>query len=111
MANFLPIAFFDPPQVINATVTPIPAASGTPLQIIADSGINVGVGVQYMDTTGDFIGVYIGKAGHEILACIIGNGVSSQAWASFPPHSRISLRAMANVAITNGALTGCLVTL
>ena len=103
-----PYKFFDPPQVLNAVITSIPASSNPPLQVIADSGIDLGIGVQYTDTTGDFIGVYTGAVGQEVLACIIGNGISSIAWAFIQPRSRISLRSMVNTAITSGSLSGVL---
>lgn len=105
--NF-PIAFFDSPEIVDTTVTPIPASSAPPLQVIADSGFKSAVAIDYIDTTGDFIGVYLGPAGHERLACIIGNGLNSRAWVVFAAHSRVSLRSMTNVAITNGTLAGTL---
>jgi hypothetical protein len=110
MAQLVQYAFFDPPQVLDCSVTPIPAASSPPLQVIANSGPNDGVGVSFQDTTGTFIGVYVGASGHEELLCIIGNGASKDAWAKILPHMRISIRAMANVAITVGLLQAALVT-
>lgn len=111
MAFVIPICFFDPPQVIDTEVTPIPASSSQPLQVIADTGINVGVGVNFNDNTGDFIGMYLGAQGQEVLICIIGNGLSGQAWAKIPPHSRISLRSMKNEAITQGLLSAVIVSI
>jgi len=105
--NF-PIAFFDPPQILNASVTHIPASSSLPLQVIADSGFKSAVAIDYIDTTGDFIGVYLGPSGQEQLLCIIGGGLVSRAWGVFPAHSRVSLRSMTATAITNGTLTGSL---
>jgi hypothetical protein len=106
----IPYCFFDSPQVIDCSVTPIPASGSLPLQVIATTGgLNLGCGIQFADTTGDMIGVYIGASGSEVLACIIGNGVSSQGWAKFPPNSRISLRNMLNTEITLGRLYGVLV--
>lgn len=109
MAYVIPISFFDPPQVLDTAITAIPAASASPLQVIAQTGLNVGVGVQYNDTTGMFIGVYIGAAGHETLVCIIGNGLSSQSWGKIPPGSRVSLRAMDNTPINVGMLQAVVV--
>lgn len=103
--NF-PIAFFDPPQVLNASVTPIPGSGSSPLQVIHDTGVRSGVAIDFIDTTGDFIGVYLGSSGNEKLLCIIGNGLTSRAWGVFPAHSRVSLRSMTASAITNGTLTG-----
>lgn len=104
-----PIAFFDSPEVINTKITPIPAASADPLQVIANTGVHHGVGMMYSDSTGSFIGVYVGEKGFESLACIIGNGLSSQAWAHIPPRSRISLRSMSNIAVTAGQLSAVVV--
>jgi len=112
MSLYRPFAFFDPPQVLDASVTPIPPASSAPLQVIADSGTQIGVGIIFSDNTGQFIGVYIGAAGFEQLLCIIGNGVTSVApvFSRFPPHTRVSLRAMANHPISEGLMTAALVT-
>ena len=103
--NF-PIAFFDAPQVLNAYVTPIPGSGSSPLQVIIDTGIRSGVAIDYLDTTGDPIGVYLGSPGSEKLLCIIGNGQTNRAWGVFPAHSRVSLRSMTASSITNGTLTG-----
>lgn len=105
--NF-PIAFFDSPQIVNCSVTAIPGSGSFPLQVISDSGFKSAVGIDYIDTTGDFIGVYLGESGEEILLCIIGNGLSSRGWGVFPAHSRVSLRSMTSSSITNGTLVGTL---
>lgn len=105
--NF-PIAFFDSPEIIDTTVTPIPGAGDPPLEVIADSGFRSAVAMDYIDTTGEFIGVYLGTIGHERLLCIIGNGLTSRAWGVFAAHSRVSLRSMNAVSITHGALVGTL---
>lgn len=101
--NF-PICFLDAPEVLRADVTPIPGAASLPLQVIADTGARAAIAVDYQDTTGDAIGVYIGSVGQEELKCIIGNGVTSRAWAVFAAHSRVSLRSLTATAITNGNL-------
>lgn len=105
--NF-PIAFFDAPEIINTSVTPIPGAGSPPLQVIADSGLRSAVAIDFIDTTGDFIGVYLGIVGHETLLCIIGNGQSGRSWGVFAAHSRVSLRSMTASPITNGTLAGSL---
>lgn len=105
--NF-PICFFDAPEIINASVTPIPSSGSFPLQVIADSGTKSAVAIDYIDTTGDFIGVYLGLVGLEKLLCIIGNGQNSRAWGVFPAHSRVSLRSMTASSITSGTLAGSL---
>lgn len=105
--NF-PIAFFDAPEVITFSVTPIPGSGSLPMQVIADSGTRSAVAIDYMDSSGDAIGVYIGLPTQEKLVCIIGNGQTTRAWAVFQAHSRVSLRSMSASSITNGTLTGTL---
>lgn len=105
--NF-PVAFFDAPQILDTSVTPIPGVNSAPLQIVADSGNRSAVAFDYIDTTGDFIGVYVGVLGQEGLLCVIGNGQTNRAWAVFPAHSRVSLKSMTTTPITNGKLSGTL---
>lgn len=105
--NF-PICFFDSPQILNCSVTPIPGAASLPLQVIADSGTRSSVAIDYIDTTGDFIGVYLGPVGFETLLCVIGNGLTTRAWGVFAAHSRVSLRSMTTSSITSGSLVGSL---
>ena len=100
-----PVAFFDPPQVLNATITNIPGSGSSPLQVIADLGPNGATKVAYIDTTGDYIGIYIGASGYETLRCIVGGGLTNNAEAYFPAHCRVSLRSMSSNPITNGYLT------
>lgn len=105
--NF-PICFFDSPQIVNCSVTPIPGSGSPPLQVILNSGTRSAVAIDYMDTTGDFIGVYLGQPGQETLLCIIGNGLTTRAWGVFAAQSRVSLRSMTASAITSGSLVGSL---
>lgn len=104
MSYVIPIAYPDPPYIIDTTVTPIPALSASPLQVIADTGVQTGVGVTFNDQTGDFIGVYLGIAGSEKLIAIIGNGISGIGWGVIPANSRISIRSMTSTPITYGLL-------
>lgn len=110
MSFSIPIAFFDPPLVLDTSITPLPAISSSPLQVIANTGLNVGVGINYSDSTGDFIGLYIGLSGQEQLVCIFGNGLTGQAWGKIPPYSRVCLKSMKNVPITFGLLTATVIT-
>lgn len=107
-AGIQPLSFFDAPQLLTASVTPIPGSGSSCLQVIADTGFKASIAIDYIDTTGDFIGVYTGVSGQERLACIIGNGQNDRAWAMFPAHSRVSLRSMTASSITAGTLTGTL---
>lgn len=106
----LPLCFFDPPRIVDCSVTSIPGAGDPPLQVIADTGFKAAVAIDYIDTTGDFIGVYIGVLGQEQLLCIIGNGLNWRGWGLFPAHSRVSLRSMTANPIIAGTLVGTLMT-
>lgn len=105
MDNLFPICFLDAPQVLNASVTPIPGSGSSPLQVIADSGVRAAHAIDYLDSTGDYIGVYTGLAGHEVLRCIVGGGTTSRAYVVIAANSRVSLRSLTSTAITNGNLT------
>lgn len=100
-----PVAFIDPPELLNTTVTNIPGSGSNPLQVVADLGIKVAYAIQFQDTTGDAIGVYAGPVGEEVLKTIIGNGVTTSVNVVLANHSRISLRSMTATPITNGNIT------
>lgn len=104
-ANLFPIYFMDPPHILDATVTPIPGAASLPLEVVADSGKKAAHAIDYKDSTGDFIGVYTGLSGQEILRTIIGNGLVSSENVVIAAGSRVSLRSMSAASITNGKLT------
>lgn len=87
------------------TVTPIPGSGSLPLQVIANSGVKAAYGISFLDTSGDFIGLYTGIPGSETLRCIIGGGITSKEPVVIASNSRVSLRSMTATAITNGYLT------
>ena len=105
-ANLFPIFFLDAPEILTCAVTNIPGSGGSPLQVVAHSGVKAARAIQYTDTTGDYIGVYTGAIGQETLRTIIGGGAAN---AIVPVviavGSRVSLRSMTASAITNGLLT------
>jgi hypothetical protein len=105
MSYVVPIAYPDPPYVIDTFVTPIPGYFESPMQIIADTGFQTGVGVTFNDNTGQFIGVYVGSAGQENLICIVGNGTSGLAWGSIPANSRISVKSMTPAEVSFGLIS------
>lgn len=104
-ANLFPIAFLDAPQVLDASVTPIPGSGSLPLQVVADLGFKAAYAIDYIDGTGDFIGVYQGDIGNEVLKCIIGGGLSTRAYVVLTAQSRISFRSMVSSSITNGKIS------
>jgi hypothetical protein len=96
--------FIDAPQVLDATVTPIPANTSSPLQIVANlsteiQGFEVGDGIQQ-----GFIGVYVGDVGQEVLVDIIGGPSHPERHIAIAKGSRISLRSMNAQSMTTGLL-------
>lgn len=100
--NLFPIAFLDAPQVLNTTVTPIPGSGNSPLQVIADIGVRAAYAIDYLDSTGDYIGVYVGPVGSERLMTIIGGGVVTRAYVVLHANARVSFRSITASSITNG---------
>lgn len=100
-----PIYYIDPPQILNTFVTNIPGSGSLPLQVVLNSGSRAAYGIDYIDTTGDYIGVYVGVSGSEVLMCIVGGGLSRDVAVVIPAKSRVSLRSITSVAITTGYLT------
>lgn len=105
MDGLLPIAFLDSPKVIDTAVTPIPGSGSLPLQVVANLGVKATLAIDYLDTTGDFIGVYSGAANFEQLTTIIGGGTTNRAYVVLPAKSRISLRSITASPITSGYLS------
>lgn len=104
VSSVFPIAFLDAPEVLDCSVTPIPAMSSFPLQVIRNLGIKPSYAIDYIDSTGAFIGVYIGDIGLEKLSCIIGGGQTSRALSVIQSFSRVSFRSMNNSSITQGSI-------
>lgn len=102
--NIYPIAFLDPPEVFDCFITPIPGNASAPLQVVADIGSKASYAIDYIDTTGEYIGVYIGAPGQEKLSCIIGGGQNSRAWSVIQSGSRVCFRSMSAAPITQGSI-------
>lgn len=102
--NLFPIAFLDAPKVINTSVTPIPGSGSAPLQVAANIGFKAAHAIDYIDSTGDYIGIYTGAAGQETLVTILGGGQTFRAYVVIPALSRVSVRSMTSTPVTNGYL-------
>jgi hypothetical protein len=102
---FYPAYFIDAPEILDCSVTPISGSAGSPIQIVADTGAQMSYALQYTDSTGDWIGIYTGKAGHEVLRTIVGGGVTTIIPLVIAAHNRVSVRSMTTSSITNGKIT------
>ncbi len=103
--TLFPIFFIDSPQILSCNATPIPGSGSSPIQVVASSGVKAAYGVSWIDTTGDWIGLYTGSVGNEVLRTIIGGGVVSAVPVVISANSRVSLRSMTASPITNGEIT------
>lgn len=105
MDPLFPIAFLDDPKILDASVTPIPGSGFSPIQVVANLGFKAAYALDYIDSTGDFIGVYQGDPGIETLRCIIGGGITSRSNVVITAQSRVSFRSMTATPITSGKLS------
>lgn len=87
----------DTTPLLSCASTNIPASSGNPLTIVASLAANCKKIVSVEDI-GEYIGLYTGVALSEVLYCILPLG-GGEIEVNIPAATRISLRAMKNVAI------------
>lgn len=95
--------FFDSPVVLDCTVTSIPGSGSSTLQVIAKLTDQI-TRVLINDAVGQYVGIYSGAAGAEILKAIISGGKTYEAPVIIAAGSRVSLRNMDTAAITTGSL-------
>ena len=93
---------FDTPEVLDASVTTIPAKTNPPLQVIASLAKTI-YKLAVADSTQQMIGLYKGAVGQEILECIVGPGIRSVE-VSLHKGTRISLRSMTSDPVSYGQL-------
>lgn len=98
------VDFFDSPEVLDASITPIPGSGGAFLQVVASLAY-ASHRIFVRDGIGDrFIGVFVGVLGQERLHCILGTDSGSVIDVYTPRGTRVSLRAMSVDAITDNSL-------
>lgn len=95
--------YMDTPEVLDASVTPIPGSGSSPLQVVSAMAIGCSK-VSFYDGVGQYIGIYKGAAGSETLVCIIGGGGSNQSPCMISFNQRVSVRSMEAASITSGSL-------
>ena len=95
------VCWMDAPEVLDAAVTPITAASGAPLQVVAALPKSA-FKLRVSESTGEMIGVYVGAVNDEKLHCII--YMDGEYPISIGRKARVSIRNMANYPINVGKL-------
>lgn len=103
--NISPLAFFDPPQIIDCSFNPIPGSGSLPLQVIASTPTPI-VGAHFITSSNEYIGLYSGPQGSEKLVCIMGGPTPQFVRAVIPKGTRVSLRNMSANAISTGSICG-----
>lgn len=89
--------------VLDASATSIPDSASLPLQVVASLALQCSK-IRVNDTTGEFIGVYIGAAASEVLAAVIGPGMDGETDLTLPVNTRVSIKSMDVTAISLGKL-------
>lgn len=90
----------DTTPLLDTSSTNIPASGSSPLEVVASSAGHISKIVSVEDI-GEFIGVYTGGSGSEVLACVLPLGGGEIA-VNIPISTRISIRNMKNAAISSG---------
>lgn len=89
---------------VDTASTTIFGSSGSLVQVVASTASAVKK-MQILDTTGAFIGLYVGPAASEVLKVIIGPGSDQTIEHSIPASSRITVRRLDSTTnITTGIL-------
>lgn len=97
------VDFLDTP-LLDASSTNIPASASTPVTVVASLAAAVKK-VQFLDTTGSFIGLYSDPAGTPVLEAVFGPGSDQTIEVSIPAATVLGLRNMENSVINTGLLS------
>lgn len=103
MTNLL-VFTFDEPSLFDCANTPIPRSSDPSLTVIHAAPESAVYVLHITDVIGQFIGLYGGKSGFEVLKCVIaGGGVYTKAIKVYK-NERLSLRSLEDLNIATGKL-------
>ena len=78
-------------NILDTSSSNIPGSSSSPVQVVASLASSVKA-IQFMDTTGAFIGIYTGASGSEVLKLIMGPGSDKTVEHGIVAGTRISLK-------------------
>ena len=102
------VCLFDAPSVLDCSVTPIPRSSDPPLQVVASVPAFI-TEIQVCDGVGEYVGLYLGPPGQEVLRAVIGSGTLYTLPLVVQKGTRVSLRSMDDSEITRGTLCVCFI--
>jgi len=83
--------------ILDTSVTNIPGSASSPVQVIASTAAPIKA-LQLLDTTGAFVGVYVGAVSSEVLQLVMGPGSDQTIEHSISAGSRISLKRLDSTA-------------
>lgn len=88
--------------ILDTSSTNIAGSSSSPTQVVSSLAAGVKK-IQLLDTTGAFIGVYVGAVGVEVLQFVMGPGSDQTIEHVIPALSRISLKRLdSTTAVSSG---------
>lgn len=101
--NLTPVDFIDVAigPVIDASINNIPASAGAFLEVVLALAAEVHA-INIQDTVGAYIGIYTGAPAAEVLAYVGQPGQDGIIPLNIPAGTRVSIRNMANVALSSG---------
>jgi hypothetical protein len=88
--------------ILDTSSTNIPGSASSPVQVIATTAATIKA-LQLLDTTGAFVGVYVGGSGSEVLHLVMGPGSDQTIEHTIASGSRVSLKRLdSTTAISSG---------
>ena len=89
-------------NILDTSSTNIPGSASSPVQVVASTAAAVKA-LQCLDTTGAWVGLYVGAAASEVLKLVIGPGSDQTIEHSIPSGSRVSLKRLdSTTAVSSG---------
>lgn len=90
-------------NILDTSSTNIPGSSSSPVQVIASTAAEIKA-IQLLDTTGAFVGVYVGGVGVEVLKFVMGPGSDQTIEHNIPAASRVSLKRLDSTAAVSSGI-------
>jgi hypothetical protein len=91
-------------NILDTSSVNVPGSAGSPVQVVASLAATVKA-LQLLDTTGAFVGVYVGGVGVEVLKLVMGPGSDQTIEHAIPSGSRVSLKRLdSTTAVSSGII-------
>jgi len=101
-ASYLSVVDLLDANILDTSSTNIPGSASSPVQVIATTAAEIKA-LQLLDTTGAFVGVYVGGVGSEVLKLVMGPGSDQTVEHNIPAGSRVSLKRLdSTTAVSTG---------